>query len=347
MTICEEQKAEKKLVDKLPKTELHEMFGVCFDKKDTYTTAYLKGSDFTTPITIGSVLKKARVTKESNKSIIILYSYERTYYSSEKQINYFNIGLSNSVLSWGGSAYRKSDILPRLKVAQEIVVIQADRDFLRFPKKRDSFYESRDFNDDASLYERVKFQKRFRYTYNEEKDEQEKVLVTETEIRSYTLNRDIGVQFLGSGKKLDLHMTWGHDEGATWNDVIDKSGYNRKAKLVSNSFKLQAYKAQKAREQISAGSLVPVQSEIIKLMQECKKEISLLIERLQIEDLTTARSYLNNLEISNHRYNALQERVASIGTENEYTGYTISIKEDFKKLKSDLVTLLNNVKTTV
>ena len=346
MTVCEEQKAEKKLTDRLPKKELHKMFGICFDKKGTYTTAYLKGSDFTTPITIGSVLKKAGITKESNKNIVIIYS-RKDPWGNRQIVDYFNIGLSNNVLSYGGYCYRKSSVLPGLKLAEEVVVIQADRDSLKFPKERDSFYESRDFNDDSSLYERVKFQKRFRYAYNEEKDKEEKVLIAETEIRSYTLNHDIGVQFLDSGKKLNLHMTWGHDKEATWNDIIDKSGYNRKAKLVSNSFKLQAYKAQKARDRIKSGSLAPVQSEVVKLMQECKKEISLLIERLQISNFGTAKKYLYSLESSNRRYNTLQERVASIGTENEYTVYTISIKEDFDKLKSDLVTLLNNVKTTV
>lgn len=326
----------------LPKKDLHNMFGICFDKTETYTVTRLSREDFNNkPITVSSTLKTAKAEKYNGKDKVIVFSYQ-TYWDDKPRIVYFNVNCDNAILSH--STYRKKDITENLKNALEIVVIEVDSKSLKYPKNKDSFYESRDFNDDSSLLNRVKFHELRRTRYNEETDEDYIEVIPESEMRKFYTNRDVPVQFIGTGNTLDLRMTWGRDKEETWGDVIDKSGYNRKAKLMSNHFKLQEYKAKKIKEQAKNNNFLDIQTEIAKDLNTCKNEISSLLTLLPLDKIKIAEDYLNDLKYIVRDYNSICNTIAELDTDTEYIGHVLAIPKNLKETKEEVESLLVKVK---
>ena len=58
---------------KLPLTKLHNKFGICFDKKDTYTITELDREDFKGTITINNVIKTAGIDLSKDTEVVILF----------------------------------------------------------------------------------------------------------------------------------------------------------------------------------------------------------------------------------------------------------------------------------
>lgn len=323
----------------LPKKELHNMFGICFDKNETYTVTIISKEDFNgKPITISSILKTAKVDKHNGKEKVIV-CYCPSYWRS---IIYFNVDCTNAILSH--NTYRKKDITENLKDALEIAVIEVDSKSLKYPKKRDSFYESRDFNDDSSLLNRVKIKSEKVYYWNENLNRQETRVIPELEVRKYGTNRDINVEFIGTGIPLYLRMTWGRDKEETWGDVIDKSGYNRKAKLMSNHFKLQEYKADKIKKQAKNNNFLDIQTEIAKDLNTCKNEITSLLAILPTDKIRIAQNYLNDLRYIVKDYNNICETISNLDSGEVYIGYTLNIPNNLKETKEEIKSLLVKVK---
>ena len=323
----------------LPKKNLHNMFGICFDKTETYTVTRISKEDFNNkPITISSILKTAKVEKYNDKDKIIV-CYCPNYW---RQVIYFDIDCANAIINY--NTHRKKDITENLKDALEIAVIEVDSKSLRYPKRKDSFHESRDFNDDSSLLNRIKFNER-RYTcYNEKTNEDYTKVVPESEIRKYPSSQSVYVQFIGTGATLNLSTTWGRDKEETWGDVIDKSGYNRKAKLMSNHFKLQEYKAKKIKEQAKNNNFLDIQTEIVKELNICKNEVSSLLTILPIDKVKIAEDYLNDLKYVVRDYNSICESIAELGTDNERIWCTLEIPKNLKETKEKIKSLLVKVK---
>lgn len=328
----------------LPKKSLHDMFGICFDKTETYTITRLSKEDFNNkPITISSILKTSKVKKSSDNEIVIVFS-RLPDWSEHTKIEYFNINCNKAVVYH--SSYTKKDILEHLKNALEIVVIEADPKSFRYPKHRDDFYVSREFNDDSSLLNRVRFVKLKRRIYNEKTDKDEIEIIPESEIRNYTTNRDVLVKFIGTGEKLRLSMTWGRNSDERWNDVIDKSGYNKKAKLMNNHFKLQEYKANKIKEQIKKNNFLGIQTEISKTLLLVKNEISSLLITLPMDNVKVAQEFLDDLKFLIRDFNDVRKNITEIGTDAEYVGHTLAIPKDLKEITKRAKSLLTEVKKT-
>ena len=341
------KEVEKELINRLPLRSLHNLFGVCFDKKDTYTMQQVPLENIKGSITISSILKAIGV-KDNDKDTIIVFTYLNKYYywneESKKEIEYFNITTNNSgakvVSSYGGDLYKKTDILPKLKEAVEIVVIRAKWNSLNFPKnnnERDKdFYRSRDFNDNGSLYERVKFVDNYGYRWNVGTNETERILLTDNEVRATDISTDITVEFIGTGERINLSMTWGCKKGETWGECIDKSGYSRKAALMDLYFRLQKFKADKIRKQAKEGNFEQDQSQILDLLFSYKNEMSEFIKRTDFENLKKVTNYIYSFNSLKSDYDSLSECINNIGTDKEYIGYTLRIKDNIEQIKNEV-----------
>lgn len=337
---------------KLPKTKLHDMFGVCWDKKDTYTITELSRQDFDgkKPITISSVLKKAGINFTNDKQTVIVFSYIDTW--RDYGVGYFNIDVDKKVLSYGGSLYRKGDVTSSLKEAQQIIIIEADYNSLKYRNSdwKDDFRRSSKFNDDFSLYERVKIKGNYTYKYNEETEQRERIPITESEIRNKTTRSYIEVQFISSGRNLTLRKTIGNlYDDELWGEMIDKSGYNRNAKLVHNHFALESFKAKKMAERIKNGEILGIQTEIVNLISECKEMIgnSLLKQETSlpnlIENTETSSRNLRDLNWEIKSFRSVNEHISEVGTDHEYSRYTLKIIDNLKTIKNNLIEIKGKI----
>lgn len=338
-------KEEQPLVKRLPMKKLHELFGICFDKKDTYTVTPLSKEDFNgKPITISSVLKNAKIRKDNPTQKVIVFSYDM--WGTRPCVAYFDLNYKGAVGSYG-ECYSKIDITENLRCAVEIVVIETDTKSLRYPKKHAYFEESRNFNDDFSLCNRVKIMDEKYSCYNPETEQYDLVrVVKESEIRKRMTVRDITVQFIGTGKELNLRMTWGRNDSETWDEVIDKSGYNRKARLIHNRFALQDLKANKIRKRVEEQDFSELQGIIAKTFETCKNEISFLLTVLPIRNVGIANEYLRKLELLHSDYTCTCSHIVQVNTESEYIGYTLDIPEDLQKTKKNAESLLNQIRAS-
>jgi hypothetical protein len=139
-------------------------------------------------------------------------------------------------------------------------------------------------------------------------------------------------------------MTWGRDKEETWGDVIDKSGYNRKAKLMSNHFKLQEYKADKIKKQAKNNNFLDIQTEIAKDLNTCKNEITSLLALLPIDKIRIAQDYLNDLRYIVKDYNNICETISNLDSGEVYIGYTLNIPKNLEETKEEIKSLLVKVK---
>lgn len=331
-------KKEKTLLNTMPKTDMHNMFGICFDKKDTYTTKLIDEKHLPENITINSVLKKAEVNLADYESVLTVVVFERKFYDDFfKKFNVdtylFEVTDKKTVGKYSG-CYSKQNLLEYLKKATQIVVIQAKRSSLKMPKyetRRDEqFYESRNFNNDSKLLERVK-------------------ILKPAQVNN-PANSYIDVQFLSSGKKLYLSMTWGRKDDETWADVIDKSGYNRKVRLIENHFKLEEFKAEKVRKQVKNGDFNKDLQEIENLLYKLKAMVGQAIIQSPINNLfgctnkKCAEYYFDKLDIHNKRFNKLKNKINEAGTNKEYIDYTLSIPNDIQEQKNGIQELIDDLK---
>jgi hypothetical protein len=328
---------------KLPMSSLHDSFGVCWDKKDTYTITKLTREDFNgKPITVNSVLKLAGINFTNDKQTIIVF--DGTYSWKKRQAMYFNIDVDKKVNSYSG-VYRKGDVLPALKTANDIVVIEADYNSLKYRNSDyyDNFYRSRNFNSDSSLYERVRIKKHFKHMYNEKTREYDKEELPESEVRAWTTRSNIDVQFLSSGRSLELRKTVGNlRDDELWGEMIDKSGYNRNAKLVDNHFKLRELKANKIRKKVKNGEVLGKQVEVIHLLQEYHNAIGNILMKQtndvskMAEQVEQAEDFIHNLRWHIRNLKGINESINEVSTKQEYIEHTLSIGEDLDKLKEKL-----------
>lgn len=342
---------EKQQELKLPMSSLHDSYGVCWDKKDTYTITKLTREDFgDKPITVSSVLRVAGINFTNDKQTIIVFDYVHSW--RDRQNVHFDIDHNKKVNSYSG-VYRKGDVLPALKTANNIVVIEADYNSLRYRAYDyyDNFYRSKNFNNDSSLYERVRIKKHFKHIYNEETREYDKEELPESEIRAWTTRSNVSVQFLSSGRSLDLRKTIGNlRDDELWGDMIDKSGYNRNAKLVDNHFKLQELKANKMRKKVKNGEVLGKQVEVIHLLQEYQNAIgNILLEQTNdvskmAEQVEQAEDFIHNLRWHLRDLKRINENINEVGTNQEYIGHTLSIGEDLDKLKEKLTKEIKELK---
>lgn len=347
--IVQEKEIVKPLIKQLPKTGLHNKFGICWDKKDTYTVTEVAKEDIKGTVTPTSVLKAANITnfekENKDKLTIIVYSYiewERRHREA------FNLTLAKKVDNYIGH-YRKSDILSDLKNAEQIVVIQVNRNSLKLPKHKNErdidFYSSQEFNNDSSLYNRVKFLKRNREQWNNETKNWEKVPVTLEEMMNYDTSANLDIQIISTNKKFSLRKTAGSLQEQKWSEMIDKSGYNRNAQLVRLHFALEKFKADKVRDKVKNGDLLSIRANISMLLSNLKFELSMLLNRIGIDDLDIAECYLDTLLTLKRKQKRLENHIAQIGTENEYTPYTMTISDDLKELQQTLIKVIKDVRS--
>ena len=332
-------KKEKTLLETMPKTDIHNMFGICFDKKDTYTTKLIHEKYLPENITINSVLKKTETNLADYGNVLTVIVFERKIYNeySEKtnvDTYLFEVTDKKTVGKYT-NCYSKQNILEELKKASQIVVIQAKRNSLKMPKYKnyrdEQYYESCNFNNHKIL-ERVK-------------------ILNPVQINN-PVYPCIDVQFLSSGKKLNLSMTWGRKDGETWADVIDKSGYNRKARLIANRFKLKDFKAEKIRKQLKNGDFNKDLQEIENLLYKLKAMIGQAIIQNPISNLfgyirsnkNYVEYYFDKLAAHNRYFNELKDKINEVGTGKEYIEYTLSIPNKIQSIKNAVQDLINGLK---
>lgn len=330
--------------NKLPKTTLHNTFGVCFDKKETYTFQVINSNNnlLGEKLTINKLLKNT-VSDEvfNNNEVIILYKYFVPYYN-EFNFEYFSINEEKKIERY--SECRKSDINTNLKKACSVAVLIADKNSLKLPVKDKYWKMCSQFNQDSTMYNRVKLIVK-KYEYNEETRESKKVPVPESEVRTWSTYVSIDVQFVHSGQKLYLHKTIGGLKENTWGEMLDKSGYNRNAKLVDMHFKLQDYKAEKVRKEVQQGSIAKVQSQIQHNLNVYKEEVSKLLNTLNLESISIVDKHYDKLLDMVRNYNYITKKIAEIGTNTEYTPYTISVKSDLLKLSERVQKAIEEIKS--
>ena len=337
---------------KLPLTGLHNKFGICFDKKDTYTITELDREDFKGTITINNVIKTAGVDLSKDTEVVVILSYKNLNYFNGIAICSFNINKEKKTVNSYMGVCNKGDVTTNLKEAIKVVVVEVTKSSLKFPEynnQRDlEFYESRNFNCDFNLTERVKFSKKHncKYIWNEEKEESIKVPMADEEMRNKSTYDNIYVQFL-SGGTLNLRMTWGRDNEETWGDIIDKSGYNVKAQRINLNFKLKKYKADKVKKRIKDGNLLTTQADVINKIKECKVAIgnTLLTHPSTLEELTeqirTTEDKLHDLRWIMRNFKEVNEHINEAIAGNDYERNTLDIEDDLKDIQDKLDKILN------
>ena len=343
MTVAEVKTELKPLIKSLPKTRLHNMYGICFDKKDTYTVTEVPVENIKNKTPFG-ILKSIGLEKTVNdKKTVIVFRHSTGW--RENEISYTDYEINSY------SACRKGDVLSHLKNATEIVVIQVDTSSLKFPKYtsyRDiEFYESREFNDDDSLTERVRFTELTHKEYSDELNEWVEVPTLESEIRNRTTKCNVNVQFLSSGRTLRLRKTIGNLHNTElWGEMIDKSGYNRNARLVAQHFKLREFKADKVRKEIKKGTVMELSSQIVGVLYGCKSEFANLSARISFEKLNVLEQFLDKISDLNSTLKEISKRTIEVGTKEEYTPYTITILDDLKETLQKAKDLLTEIRST-
>ena len=340
---------EKALIKRLPKNAIHDKFGICWDKKDTYTIKEFSRENFKNTITPSSILKVANINnfeeEFKDKLTVIVYSFQKC---KRNEIEVFNL-LQNKKVDNYIEHYIKGDVLPDLKNAEEIIVIQVNRNSLNLPeytKKRDiDFYSSTRFNEDSSLYDRIKFLNRTMNKWNPETKAWEETLVSLDDLMNYDARVDLDVQIISTNKKFSLRKTIGSSQEQKWSELIDKSGYNRNAKLIKLHFALAEFKANKIREEIKNGNLISIKANISMLLSTLKYEISVLLNRIEVNnELEIAESYLGSLLTFKREYKRIENHIAKVNTDEEYTPYTIAIKDDLMELQKTIIKVIQEVR---
>lgn len=338
------QKENEITLNTIPKTSLHNTFGICFDKPETYTFKVINSNNnlLGEKLTINKLLKNT-VSDEvfNNNEVIILYKYYVPYYN-EFYFEYFSINQDKKIEKY--SEYRKSDINTNLKKAYSVAILIVNKSSLKLPVNDKNWKMCKQFNEDSTLYNRVKPIIK-KYEYNEETRESKRVPIPESEVRTWSTRISIDVQFVNSGEKLQLCKTIGSLKDNTWGEILDKSGYNRNAKLVQMHFKLQDYKAEKIRKEIKQGSIAKLQSQVQHNLNVYKEEIAKLLNTLNLESINIVDKQYNKLLSMVRSYNSINKKIAEIGTNTEYTPYTLSIKSDLLKLSEKVQEAIKEIKS--
>lgn len=326
----------------LPKRILHNTFGVCFDKKETYTFQVIDKNLLGEKLTPNRILASIGLsTVPSNKEIIILYQYHVPYYN-DFNLEYFSINQEKKIEKY--SECRKSDINANLKKACSVAVIIADKNSLKFPVKDKNWKMCSQFNEDSTMYNRVKLTVK-EYEYDEETRENKRIPVPESIVRTWSALISIDVQFVHSGEKLLLHKTLGSLKDNKWGEILDKSGYNRNAKLVQMHFKLQDYKAEKVRKEVKQGSIAKIQSQVQHNLNVYKEEVSKLLNTVSLEFINIADKQYDKLIDMVRSYEYVNKKIAEIGTDVEYTPYTLSVKKDLLELSKKVQQALEEIRS--
>ncbi len=350
ITMNEEKKilkTLKPLKDRLPLKSLHNMFGVCFDKPETYTVYEVPINEIKNPLTITNVLKSVGINFTNKKETIICFSFNQPNYyycnGATSPIVYFNVTFCNTsmnktVLSFGGDyLYTKKDVLPILRRAIEIVVIEADRDSLKHSENQESRdydrHLSAKFNEDHTMYDRVQLVGNYS--------------LTDKEVMEKPTFYSLSVQIRGTNKKFMLSKTIGTLYENKWGEIIDKSGYNRNAFQVHQHFKLQEFKADKVRKLIKSGATINLQSFIVLLFHSLKNEISNALLSFDFPDqyeINEINWLLNDYKSYLISFNSIRTRIEQVGTPEEYTPHTMDIVSDLERVKSKLLELIDKAK---
>lgn len=335
-------KTLKPLKDRLPLKSLHNMFGVCFDKPETYTVYEVPINEIKSPLTITNVLKSVGINFTNEKETIICCYYQ-DYSVSRPLYIYFDVKFCNTTMnktfgSFGGDYIcRKNDLLPILRKALEIVVIEADYNSLKHSESSESRdydrHLSSKFNEDHTMYDRVQLVSAY--------------LLTDKEVMEKPTFYSLHVQIRGTNKKFRLSKTIGALYENKWGEIIDKSGYNRNAFQVHQHFKLQEFKANKVRKLIKSGAIVNLQSFIVLLFHSLKNEISNALLSFGIPDqyeINEINWLLNDYKSYLISFNNIRTHIEQVGTPEEYTPHTMDIVSDLERVKSKLLELIDKAK---
>ena len=332
------------LVKVLPKKLMHNCFGICWDKTETYTITEVAVDSIKTPITINSILKSANVEVSINKLSIIVYSWVKQDYSWRKPSNnviFFSVN-NNKKIWFASGAYSQKQVLENLRSANNIVVIQADTNSLIEPKEIDL---NKEYNDDKTLYNRVKIIPFNRHVYNETTCEVSKQAMSMDEMRSLKVqSSSFFVQLQSTGEQFSFRSTWSCLDDVTLADVIDKSGYNKNRKRISLSFELDEFKANKVREQVKDGSVLKKQAQILNLFEVAKQELAKLVTRVDIDNIQVVGHKANSISRITYTFKNINNRVNEIGTDKEYTGYTVRILETLSEVEEKLNQVIEEMK---
>lgn len=348
ITMNEEKKTLKPLKplkDRLPLKSLHNMFGVCFDKPETYTVYEVPINEIKSPLTITNVLKSVGINFTNEKETIICCYYQ-DYSVSRPLYIYFDVKFCNITMnktfgSFGGDYIcRKNDLLPILRKALEIVVIEADYNSLKHSENSESRdydrHLSSKFNEDHTMYDRVQLVGN--YSTNGA------YLLTDKEVMEKPTFYSLYVQIRGTNKKFRLSKTIGTLYENKWGEIIDKSGYNRNAFQVHQHFKLQDFKAEKVRKLIKSGNTDSLQHDIKDLLSTLKNEVAqaLLTYSYPTKSIMDkAIELLESYQYLQCQFNNILQHISQIGTKEEYAPYTMSIVSDLEKIKNELFTKIS------
>lgn len=345
---------EKQQEIKLPLETLHKKFGVCFDKKETYTITELSKEDFKGVITINSIIKTANVNLTDRTQVVVIFSFKGNYWNQEEtRLTYFNIRADKKAVSlYGGDSYNKGDVLKHLKTAEKVIVIEAKGESLNYPKYKGSWdrrhSQGSDYMYGHNLFERIKFND-YKHVYNEELDKSERILRTDDEVRSLSISTDIDAQVLTTGQSLHLR-TCCRTIGNKWGDLIDKSGYNVNAKRINLADRLEEYKASKVTKRIKNGGFLNQQANILNKIRDCKVTIGnkLLGMGGDVEELyeavENAEDKLNDLRWIVRSFQKTSKNINEAIAGNDYIYSTLRIEEDLKELEGKLDKLSKEIK---
>lgn len=342
ITMNEEKKTLKPLKDRLPLTNLHNMFGVCFDKPETYTVYEVPINEIKNPLTITNVLKSVGINFTNEKETIICCYYQ-DYNVSRPLYIYFDVEFCNTTMnktfgSFGGDyIYRKNDLLPILRKSLEIVVIEADHNSLKHSENNESRdydrHLSSKFNEDHTMYDRVQLV-----------DNHSIYSLTDKAIMEKPTFYSLDVQIRGTNKKFRLSKTIGTLYENKWGEIIDKSGYNRNAFQVHQHFKLQEFKAEKVRKLFKSGNTDSLQHDIKDLLFTLKNEVAQALLTYSYPTETVMDKAIEFLQAYQHlqyQFNDILKHIGQIGTKEEYTPYTMSIISDLEDIKNELLTKIS------
>lgn len=343
----------KPLSKQLNKTDLHINFGICFDKKDTYTVKELNVEELKNVVTIHKVLLATDTTLAEDKQTVIVYRYvDNDWYKTQLRTVSFQVTMDKKVgtlFSCYRACSNKGDILPFMKKAVQIVVIQADNNSLKFPKDTSNFRLSTQFNDDSTLYNRVKFTKNNYYTtYSEELKDKIRVQYTYDELMSQNASTLHEVMILNTDIKFDLYKTIGNlYDTELWSDLLDKSGYNLNIARINLGWRLESFKANKIKEKIKSGDITILTTDVITEFAKCKRELSNFILICGLDTVQKAFNFTSELNRLVRGFDSVKENINNAGTTKEYLPYTLSIVDDLKELQKNLIDLQELIKKEV